>query len=200
MIFFRALVFGATVALAIGPIALLIIDRAARGGLRPGLGSALGAATGDLTYALAALTAGARVLPVVMRHSARIQVGADLVLIGFGLWMAWSARRGPAVEPMESGAPAASAIRAFRTTYALTVINPLTVVAFMAFAPQLGMSSGSAALVAAAGIFAGSLLIQVGLAVGGTVLKHVMSSRAVRALNVVSAGGIVAFGLIDLLR
>ena len=105
-----------------------------------GLSSALGAASGDLTYALVALTAGARVLPVLMHQSARIQVGADLVLIVFGVWMAWSARHGPAVDSMESNASAASTTSAFRTTYALTVINPLTVIAFMAFAPQLGMS------------------------------------------------------------
>lgn len=199
MIFLKALVFGATLAIAVGPIALLIIDHAARGGLRVGLGSALGAASGDLTYALVALTAGARVLPVLMQQSARIQVGADLVLIVFGVWMAWSARQGLTNVSTESNASAASITSAFRTTYALTVINPLTVVAFIAFAPQLGMNSESTALAAAVGLFVGSLLIQVGIALGGTVLKHVLSSRAVRALNVLSAGGIVVFGLIDLL-
>ena len=200
MIFLKALVFGATLAIAIGPIALLIIDYAARGGLRTGLGSALGAASGDLTYALVALTVGARLLPVLTQRSARIQVGADLVLIVFGIWMAWSARHGLTVDSKQSNASAASGIRAFRTTYALTVINPLTVIAFMAFVPQLGMSSGSAALAAAAGLFVGSLLIQVGIALGGTGLKHVMSFRGIRTLNVLSSAGIVAFGFVDLLR
>lgn len=164
-----------------------------------GLSSALGAASGDLTYALVALTAGARLVPVLTQQSARIQAGADLVLIAFGVWMAWSARRGQTVDSMECNASAASLTRAFRTTYALTVINPLTVVAFMAFAPQLGMNSGSTALVAAAGLFVGSLMIQVAIALGGTVLKDVMSPRGVRALNVLSAGGVIAFGFIDLL-
>ena len=198
MIFLKALVFGATLAIAIGPIALLIIDHATRGGLCMGLSSALGAASGDLTYALVALTAGARVLPVLLQQSARIQVGADLVLIVFGVWMAWSARNGLTAGRMESIASGTSTMSAFRTTYALTVINPLTVIAFMAFTPQLGMKSGSATLVAAAGLFLGSLLIQVGIALGGSVLKHALSSRAVHLLNVVSAGGIVAFALIDL--
>ena len=199
MIFVKALVFGATLAIAIGPIALLIVHHAARGGLRAGLGSAIGAASADLTYAVVALTAGARLLPALEANSARIQVGADLILIVFGLWMAWSARRGLTVDAVESDASAASTAGAFRTTYALTVVNPLTVVAFMAFVPQLGMRSGSTGLVAAAGLFVGSLLIQVGIALGGTVLKHVLSSRGIRALNVLSAGGIVAFGFIDLL-
>lgn len=200
MIFFKALIFGATLALAIGPIALLIIDHAARGGLRLGLGSALGAASGDLTYALVALTAGARLLPMLMQQSTQIQAGADLVLIVFGIWMAWSARHRPTVDAVDLNASAASTTSAFRTTYALTVVNPLTVVAFMAFVPQLGVSSGSTAVVAAAGLFVGSSVIQGGLALGGTVLKHVMPSRGIRALNVLSAVGIVAFGVIDLLR
>lgn len=130
-IFLKTLVFGATLAIAIGPIGLLIIDHAARGGLRMGLSSALGAASGDLTYALVALAAGVRVLPVLCSK-----------VPGFTSERTWS-------------------------------------------------SSGSAS---------GSLLIQVGIAFGGTVLKHVISSRGVRALNVLSAGGIVAFGFIDLLR
>jgi hypothetical protein len=40
----------------------------------------------------------------------------------------------------------------------------------------------------------------VGIALGGAMLKRLMSPRGVRALNIVSGGGIIAFGCIDLLR
>jgi hypothetical protein len=56
MIFLHAFVFGVTLALAVGPIALLIIRYAAANGLRAGLASAGGAALADLTYATIALS------------------------------------------------------------------------------------------------------------------------------------------------
>lgn len=200
MIFFKGLVFGMTLAIAIGPIAVLIVDYAVQGGLRMGLGSALGAAGGDFTYALVALTTGASILPLLTSHDGRIQEGADLVLVGFGLWMIWSARHGRAGNPAGTNASLQSVAGAFRTTYALTVVNPLTIVAFMAFVPQLGKSTGANALVAALGLFTGSVVIQVGIALGGAMLKRLMSPSGVRALNIVSGGGIIAFGCIDLLR
>ena len=200
MIFLKALVFGATLAVAIGPVALLVIGYAARHGLRAGVASAAGAASGDLTYALVALTVGSRVLPELTRRSNRIQTGADLVLIGFGLWMAWCARREATADPVRSDAATGSVVSAFRTTYALTVVNPLTVVAFMAFVPQLGMNPGSELLAASAGLFAGSLAVQIGIASGGSILHRIMRPPRIRALNVLSAAGIVAFGCIDLLR
>lgn len=189
-----------TLAIAIGPIAVLIVDYAAQGGLRMGLGSALGAASGDLTYALGALTTGAKVLPFLTAHGDGIQEGADLVLMGFGLWMIWSARQKQAVDPVNTNASRESAAAAFRTTYTLTVVNPLTIVAFMAFVPQLGNSTAATALAAALGLFTGSAMIQMGIALGGAMLKRLMSPRGVRALNIASGGGIFAFGCIDLLR
>jgi hypothetical protein len=44
-----ALLFGATIAIAIGPIALLIINVAATAGLRPGLAAGSGAAAADFS-------------------------------------------------------------------------------------------------------------------------------------------------------
>jgi threonine/homoserine/homoserine lactone efflux protein len=200
MIFFKALIFGMTLAIAIGPIAVLIIDHAARGGVRTGLGSAFGAASGDLTYALVAFTAGPNVLPILTPHGDKIQKGADLVLMVFGLWMIWSARQERTVDPANTNASHQSVAGAFRTTYALTVLNPLTIVAFMAFVPQLGQDNGATAFAAVLGLFTGSALIQVGIALGGVMLKHLMSPKGVRALNIASAIGIIAFGCIDLLH
>ena len=200
MIFFKGLVFGMTLAIAIGPIAVLIMGYAARGGLRMGLSSALGAASGDLTYALVALTTGASVLSILTPHGRQVQKGADLVLMGFGLWMMWSARREHSLDSVTTNTPLRSVAGAFRTTYALTVVNPLTIVAFMAFVPQLGTGAGVTVPMAVLGLFTGSLLIQVGIAFGGAMLKHLMAPRGVRALNLMSAAGIIAFGCIDLLR
>lgn len=200
MIFFQGLVFGMTLAIAVGPIALLIVDHAAQGGLRVGLGSAFGAATGDLTFALVALTMGASVLPALAAHRDRIQHGADLVLVGFGLWMIWSARRVRRPDLADASAPRRSVADAFRTIYLLTVVNPLTIVAFMAFVPQLRAGSATDAAMAALGLFAGSAVIQAGLALGGAMLQRLMSPHRVRTLNVLSAAGIIAFACVDLAR
>lgn len=55
----KAFIFGISLALTIGPIALLIVTIATRDGLIAALWSALGAGSADFTLALAAFFAGA---------------------------------------------------------------------------------------------------------------------------------------------
>jgi hypothetical protein len=63
----RALFFGATVAAAIGPIALLIIHNGMRHGLAAALASAAGVAAADFVYAVLAFTAGSQ-LASLLEH------------------------------------------------------------------------------------------------------------------------------------
>ncbi len=82
-----AFLFGVTVAIAIGPIALFIISVSANTGLNAGLRSAVGAAAADLTYALLAFAIGYRLAPLVKSQQDKLGIIASLVLVGVGLWM-----------------------------------------------------------------------------------------------------------------
>ena len=77
----KAFVFGAVVAGAIGPIALLVFGTAARQGFAAGAFAGLGAALADFLYALAAFSIGALVMPLVAAHEkihcGRLRAAAD---------------------------------------------------------------------------------------------------------------------------
>ena len=58
----HAFLFGVSLAIAIGPIALLIIHNGLNHGVSLAVRSGLGAATADLLYSIVAFIIGARVL------------------------------------------------------------------------------------------------------------------------------------------
>ncbi len=188
--------FGLTVAAAIGPIALLILNTGLRFGLNAGVRSALGAAVADLLYAIGAAFAGAAVVAAIAEHEFALKVAASIVLVAIGLYLLWGAFRtsgGAEKTPQRE--------RPFLTTLALTLVNPLTLIVFASFVMQRDARAASDALGLVAGIFLGSLTVQLALAFGGTGLGWIFSNpRTIQALNVLSGAGIAAFGVVGLAR
>jgi threonine/homoserine/homoserine lactone efflux protein len=192
----RALLFGATIAAAIGPIALLVIHNGMRHGLPAALASATGVAAADFVYAVAAFAAGSGLAALLEREQRVFGLAASAVLIGIGAWLAQGALRAQAPS-----APAAPRV-GFRGTFLLTLANPLTIVLFAGFSGQLALAARWAdALYFAAFIFAGSLPVQACYALLGASLRRLMpGAGAMRALNLASSLGIIAFGAYGLVR
>ncbi|HXU32594.1 MAG TPA: LysE family transporter [Thermoanaerobaculia bacterium] len=196
----RALIFGATLAVAVGPIAVLIVQC----GLTRGFGSAarcgLGAGLADFTYALIAFTVGPAISGLLVAHRREVEVVASLVLVGFGFWMIWSALRARKAVGEGEMKPVANR-REIATTFVLTIVNPLTVLAFVSFSAQLGLDpSWRQAIGLSLALFLGSLTIQLGLALAGSRLRrYVTDPRWVAGLNVASGVGIVLFGAAGLI-
>jgi threonine/homoserine/homoserine lactone efflux protein len=191
----KAFVFGVIVSGTVGPIALLIFGTGARRGFAAGSVAALGAALADFLYALGAFLLGALILPFVAGHRAAIDVGCALLLIGFGGWMLLSQLRpGP---PAVAREPAA---RLFLPTFLLTFLNPITLVIFAGFVPQLPVA-GSLAM---AGLFAlslgaGSAVVGLGFGGAGAALgKALPGEGARRAVSAAAALGILGFGFYGL--
>ena len=191
----KAFVFGATVAATIGPIALLIIRVAAVDGLGPGIRASLGAAVADLVFAITAFAGGYAVTAALEAHRAQLSVVASTVLVLLGLWMAVQARSSSDAA-RSSGERWLSA--PFLQTFGLTIVNPLGVVAFMSLAVQLRVASSVAVMAfLCLCVFAGSLLVQLGLAFGGSLLARLTEDeRWLRTLNLVSGLGVAAFGVV----
>ena len=191
----KAFVFGAVVAGAIGPIALLIFGTAARQGFAAGAFAGCGAALADFLYALAAFSIGALVMPLVAAHEKSIAVACALLLIGLGAVMLLRlARSGEeAVVPR----PAAQALM---PTFLLTIVNPMTLVVFAGIVPQLPVAGSlvKAAALALA-LAAGSTAVQLAIAGSGAALGRAMpGEKGRRAVTAVAAAGIVAFGIYGL--
>jgi len=194
----RALFFGATIAAAIGPIALLIIHNGMRYGLAAALASAAGVAAADFVYAVVAFTTGSQLAGLLAREERIFAVAAAAALVGLGLWLAQGALR-------PQGAPAGRAHArriGFRGTFLLTLANPLTIALFAGFSGQLALWVGwTGALYFAAFIFAGSLPVQACYALFGAAAGRLAPDpRTMRALNLASSLGIIAFGTYGLIR
>ena len=195
----RSFLFGMTLAAAVGPIALLIVNYGISQGFRAAFAAGCGAAVADLLYAMLAFIAGAQLLAWLEDKQDGFRRLSSLVLVLLGLWMIWRAWA-PHVtkKPIARVVTAtASAQRPFLTTLLLTIINPLTVLVFVGFAGQLPVGgSVRVAAVLALAVFAGSLMVQTVFALGGAALARVLSLwRWQRLLNGLSGLAIFAFGI-----
>ncbi|MGK2861737.1 MAG: LysE family translocator [Chitinophagaceae bacterium] len=194
---FQSFLFGLTIALAIGPIALLIINYGLNCGFKVAALSGTGAALADFAYSLIAFSAGAGLAVVLAQHQSQIELFASLVLLAFGGWMlleAWKKRNHSA-----SGQHETKCRRPLLGTFALTIVNPLTIILFVGFAGRSVVSGLPSIILNGLGVFAGSLIIQLSLALFGNVLKKFFrNNRAVFAFNVISSVAIIIFGLSNL--
>ena len=193
----KAFVFGVIVAGAIGPIALLIFGTGARQGILAGAVAALGASLADFLYALAAFLLGALILPVLAGHRPAIEVGCALVLVGFGAWMMFGELR-----PGRPPAAPKPAARLFLPTFLLTFLNPMTLVMFAGFVPQLPVAGSIAAAVGfALALAAGSAAVGISFAGAGAALgKAIPGDRGRRAISLAAAAGIAGFGVYGLVE
>ncbi|HZC77546.1 MAG TPA: LysE family transporter [Ktedonobacterales bacterium] len=188
--------FGLLVAASIGPIAILILTTAASRGLWPGVFAALGAALADFVYALLAFSAGAWALPLVEAQARAIRIGSSLLLIGFALAMFRQSLRTGSAQPATPRAASGTLL----PTFMLTLLNPATFVIFAGFVPQLPVAGAPAlALWLAFGLFLGSLIVQLALALSGRLLGATLPARGwQRSIGVTGAAGILAFGIAGL--
>jgi threonine/homoserine/homoserine lactone efflux protein len=195
---FLALLFGVSVGLSIGPVAILILTLAATQGFPAGWRAGLGAAAADFCYALLAFLGGSALSERVQALFSLIAAPAALLLVVLGLWLCRQAlNRG-----REMLLPAVLARRPFVGVFALTLGNPLTVLLFVGFAPQLPLAASAAAAFGyalACGL--GSGLVQTALALGGERLRRQLTTGEHRRRFAALSGALIAlFGLVGLAR
>jgi putative LysE/RhtB family amino acid efflux pump len=203
-LFLRGMVIGFAIAFALGPIGLLVIRRTIERGWGYGLCSGVGVATADAAYAAIAafgITALTEILTGIDRLLGIVGGAVLLVLAARALVAARTARATTSADgaPPDSPGPSGSgAIGAWASMVALTLTNPATILSFAALFASLGAGSAGAAGAAAivAGVFAGSVVwwtLLTGFVAG---LRARLTTRVIRAFNVVSALIIGAFGAV----
>jgi len=133
-----AFVAASAVLLAIpGPTVLLIVSYALGHGRKPAGAIVAGVALGDLT----AMTASMAGMGAVLAASATLFTvlrwigGAYLIYLGVRLW------RAPVQAHEAATLPPARPARMFAHAYAVTALNPKSIVFFVAFVPQFLVAS-----------------------------------------------------------
>jgi len=200
-LFLRGLAIGFAVAFALGPIGLLVIRRTIERGWWFGFLSGVGVATADAMYgAIAAfgLTAVTELLVGIDRFLGI--VGGLVLLVLAARALRWTLAADPSGAPAARPEPGrlAGPLGAWASMVALTATNPATILSFAALFASIGAGTGgpAGAAVVVAGVFLGSVAwwaLLTGIVAG---LRARLTPRVIRALNIVSALLIGAFGLL----
>jgi len=196
--FLQGFVIGFSIAAPVGPIGLLCIQRTLLSGRVSGLVSGLGAATADATYgALAGFgVTYVSTFLISQQFLIRLAGGTFLVILG--------ARIIISVPKESAGVASRQRLTSnYLSTFALTLSNPLTIVAFAAVFAGLGIAgkggdySAAAALVL--GVFAGSTSWWVILSNGVAAFRGALDPLRMRWINRISGVVIACFGAIAFL-
>ena len=159
VIYLKGLVIGFSIAAPVGPIGVLCMQRSLERGRVVGLATGMGAAAADAVYGCVAAFG-------LAAFSAALMSGGNWLRGVGGLFLLWLGvqifRSHPADKAASAGGGAqagGSLLRAFASTFVLTLTNPMTILSFAAIFAGLGVGTGatrweSGLLVA--GVFCGS--------------------------------------------
>ena len=196
----EGVLIGLMVAVPVGPLGLLCINRALTMGALCGLVSGLGVASGD------ALAAGIVALGIslisgfLIDHQILLRLVGGVLLCCIGVKI-YKTR--PKQEPPPSNVNVNGLFGAYVTTFLLTLSNPVTVLSFIGIYAGWGVASLSGHYVAAAvltlGVFAGSTLWWIALFVALTMFRHKFTLEVVGRIHRISGAVIAGAGFIVLL-
>ncbi len=188
----RSLIIGFTIAMAVGPITLLVVRRTIEHGGVYGFVSGLGVAAADATYgAIAAFGLTALTTLLVSGHAVLGIVGGAVIAV-IGLRTIVARPSAPAADADRPGL-----IGAFASIYALTMTNPLTIVLYAGVFAAIGLGAGGGfvdAAVVTAAVLVGSGLWWLVLCSVVAWARLRVSVRALAWVNRVSGAALVVFG------
>ena len=193
---------GVVMAAPIGPVNVLVIQRAVAGGFWAGLAAGLGAVLGDgLLAAIAAFSVTA-ISEAISAYSEWIQFVGGLLLIGFGLTLLVA--RPAMTIPVGEKSHLLEHMGIIPQTFFLTVTNPGAVLGMAAMIGGLGSLLGGLnyleALLLVAAVMGGSLLWWLGLSELIATIRHKLTESRLKLIDRIAGAILLAFGLILLLE
>ncbi|HSK46951.1 MAG TPA: LysE family transporter [Coriobacteriia bacterium] len=197
-VFFRTLLIGLAVAMPVGAMAVLCIERTLQRGWRSGVATGMGIATADGVYAAVAAFGITVVSSLLVTWQAPLRIIGGLALMALGI----RALLRPATGANHDARPTAESSSGYAALYgsalALTLTNPMTIIAFAAVfmsAGLAGLESTGSALAATAGVAVGSLCWWLALCTVVASVRHGMTDTTAAWLGRASGFAITGFGL-----
>jgi threonine/homoserine/homoserine lactone efflux protein len=195
----QGILIGLVVAVPVGPLGLLCINRALMMGASSGLFSGLGVATADAVAAGIAALGISLISDFLIEHQfpLRFMGGLFLCYLGYRIYKTKPAGKLP------TAATANGLFSAYATTFILTFSNPVTILSFIAIYAGWHVPSLHgryfAAGVLTLGVFIGSAFWWVALFAGLTLFRMSFSSGFLGWVHRVSGVVIAGFGIAVLL-
>lgn len=193
-LFLRGFLLAVTIAAPVGPTGVLCMQRTLTGGPLYGFLSGLGASAAHAIFGSIAAFG----LTFVSRFLAEQQVWFRLIS---GVFICYLGTRVFLLVPATRRTPVRSAGYAggFISIFALTLLNPITALFFVAVFPVLGHVGQDAGYASASmlvlGVFTGSTLWWLVLSILTSILRERVSPSALRWVNRVSGAMIMIFGV-----
>jgi putative LysE/RhtB family amino acid efflux pump len=180
-LFFRTMPIGLAVAMPVGAMGVLCIERTLKRGWLAGLMTGLGIAAADAAYASIAAFGVKGVSAVLLQwnNPLRIVGGAALIVIGLRSALRGGVGGAAATTTKRSAAdatppPGTGHAGLFGSALVLTLANPMTIIAFAGIFLGVGLSGeggATGALAATLGVACGSLLWWCALVSGTTLMR-----------------------------
>lgn len=160
-IFWRGLLIGLSIAAPVGPIGVICIRRTLADGRAAGFASGLGAATADVVYGSIAAFGLAMISETLVTQQVWLRLFGGVFLCYLGL-------RTFVARPAETvtGGGGEGLLKAYASTFLLTLTNPMTILSFAAIYAGLGLAESdrgwTQALTIVSGVFIGSATVFLG--------------------------------------
>lgn len=206
MLYYKSIIgsfaFGFTIAIVIGPIAIIIIQKAMTAGLKASLLSSLGAALADGLYAITAFLASFSIIEFLTNHKTVVATVSSGILILFGIYILIEAFKKNKKSDFQEAQRITQSKHHLLSVFLLTASNPLTIVLFAGFAGQTVKDiSFLEVLIYSFALFLGSLMAQCCLSFAGYWF-HQFTQRwnTVHYFNILSGCIITGFGVAQLLK
>jgi threonine/homoserine/homoserine lactone efflux protein len=194
--FLRGIIIGFVIAVPVGPVGVLCIHRTLTEGKIHGLISGLGAATADAFYGSVAALGLTFISSFLIEQRFWFRIIGAVVLCGLGIRTIFS-KTTKKPSPVNSQSLAAN----YGSTFFLTLLNPLTLLAFAAIFTGLGVTRsnhGFAGLLIA-GVFFGSCVWWILLSGVVAHFRQKINGDNLVWLNRISGLIITTFGLLLLI-
>jgi threonine/homoserine/homoserine lactone efflux protein len=192
-LFIQGIITGLTLAVPVGPISLLCIQRSVADGRLHGIISGIGVASADSFYAAVSFLGLTFISGLIIAQQYLFRFLAGIVLIFIGIRVFLSV---PANASAQTGHE--TYLKDYLSMAAITIANPLTLIFFMLIVPGFGIvihgNSILSAIEFVGGLFLGSTVWWIILCGSvGTVRTHI-SGENLRLINRVSGILISCFG------
>jgi arginine exporter protein ArgO len=198
------LLAGYGIAIPVGAVGAYLVGLTARTSLRIGAFAALGVATADGVYALVAVCGGAALAPALRPVTQPLRWGSVVVLLALAVYGTVTAIRRYRQHRDDDAAdrPASGAVRAYLGLWAMTMMNPLTIIYFTALVlgrQNTTVPGPAEQAVFVLAVFAASASWQLVLAGGGAFLGRLLTGSRGRLVTALASSLLIAALAVHLL-
>ena len=190
----KAFLFGITVAIAVGPIALLIVHRSINNGFSSGALTGVGVALANFIYGVVGFSIGSSILKIVQAYETTLRFFSSSLLFIIALYLLVGSVKSYREPPCTFFRPGSR--NDFLSGCLLTLSNPLSLAIYLGFVGQVAVPDGFSVFLMAGACCLGDLAVELGIAGAASRLRTLFrNAKIILLLNIASAAGIAYFGL-----